>query len=204
MKKKIFSTLFFCVSTWFLTSLQAQTALFKAFSNSYVAESKGDYPAAIAVLKALSGNRYEVNLRLGALHYASGAHEASAIYYQKAVEVMPYSIEARLAYVLPLSALLRWSEVRQQYEEILKICPQHNIANYRMGLLHYYNNDHKLAKKYFDMVLNLYPFDFDAVHMSGWNALKLNKKNDAAALFERALLIRPTDATALEGLKMTK
>jgi tetratricopeptide (TPR) repeat protein len=200
-KKKNILIFIFIFST---QSLTAQSAVMKAFQNSYAAEYRGDYAAAIVALQAISGDRYEVNLRLGALHAAIKSHETAAAYYQKAVNAMPYSIEARLGYVLPLADLSRWTEVRQQYEEILKICPQHNVANYRLGLIYYYNNDFKTAKKYFDIVLNLYPFDFDAVHMSAWNALKMNKKAEAMALFERALLIRPLDATANDGWQRVK
>lgn len=188
----------FCLFSFAAT---AQTSLQTAFKSSYAAETKGDYKTALSAMKNTASNSYEVNLRIGWLQYMLGAFNEAETAYKKAVDEMPYSIEAKLGYVYPLSALGKWAEVRQQYAKILEICPQHSIANYRMGLIFYYNNDFKSAQKYFDKVVNMYPFDYDGVIMSAWNNLKLGKKAEATVLFNKALLIHPDDASAKEGLK---
>ncbi len=185
----------------FSLSASAQPSLRAAFKSSYAAEAKGNYQAALSAMKSTLSNSYEVNLRIGWLQYMLAAYNESETAYKKAVDAMPYSIEAKLGYVYPLSALGKWTEVREQYTKILEICPQHSIANYRMGLIFYYNNDFKTAQKYFDKVVNMYPFDYDGVIMLGWTHLKLGKKAEATVLFNKALLIRPDDASANEGLK---
>lgn len=185
----------------FTFAATAQPSLRAAFKSSYAAEAKGDYKAALSAMKNSGSNSYEVNLRIGWLQYMLGAYNEAETAYKKAVDAMPYSIEAKLGYVYPLSALGKWTEVRQQYNKILEICPQHSLANYRMGLIFYYSEDFKTAQKYFDKVVNMYPFDYDGVIMSGWNNLKLGKKAEASVLFNKALLIRPDDASAKEGLK---
>lgn len=185
----------------FTMKTTAQPSLQAAFKSSYAAEAKGNYQQALGAMKNTGSNSYEVNLRIGWLQYMLGAYNESETAYKKAVDAMPYSIEAKLGYVYPLSALGKWTEVRQQYNKILEICPQHSLANYRMGLIFYYSEDFKTAQKYFDKVVNMYPFDYDGVIMSGWNNLKLGKKAEASVLFNKALLIRPDDASAKEGLK---
>lgn len=198
---KKFEKMMLLVFSLFAMTANAQTALQTAFKSSYAAEAKGDYKTALNAMKNTGSDSYEVNLRIGWLQYMLGATNEAEKHYKKAVDAMPYSIEAKLGYVYPLSALGKWTEVRQQYNKILEICPQHSLANYRMGLIFYYSDDFKTAQKYFDKVVNMYPFDYDGVIMSGWNNLKLGKKADASILFNKALLIRPDDASAKEGLK---
>jgi hypothetical protein len=51
--------------------------------------------------------------------------------------------------------------------------------------------------------VNLFPFDYDANHMLGWTYLFQGKKAEAKVLFQQALLIRTSDASALDGLSKT-
>lgn len=187
-------------------NLQAQNEkkLQEAFAASYKLETEGSYSKAIDVLKSEYDEiSYPVNLRLGWLSYLNGAFTESAAYYNKAIQLMPYSIEARLGFVLPASAMGNWDHVVTKYNEILKIDPNHSLTNYRMGLIYYYREDYQTSYKYLERVANMYPFDYDAIHMFAWVHLRQGKKKEAHALFHRALLIRPNDASALEGLGMS-
>jgi len=38
-------------------------------------------------------------------------------YYQKAITLKPYAIEARFGYILPASAVSNWSKVEEQYKK---------------------------------------------------------------------------------------
>jgi len=177
----------------------------EAFAASYKAETSGEYTRAIEILrKDYNENSYEVNLRLGWLTYNNGSFTESAAYYNKAIQLMPYSIEARLGFVLPASAMGNWDQVVTKYHEILKIDPNHFITNYRMGLIYYNREDYKNAFNQFERIANMYPFDFDAVIMFAWANYRVGKTREASALFNKALLIRPGDTSALEGLGMIK
>jgi Flp pilus assembly protein TadD len=55
--------------------------------------------------------------------------------------------------------------------------------------------------RYFERVVNLYPFDYDATLSLAWCYLNLGRKTDARVLYSKALLIRPNDPTAPAGLK---
>ncbi len=189
------------------TGLVAQNgkSLLEAFVVSYKAETSGEYTRAIEVLrKEYKEDSYELNLRLGWLTYNNGSFSESAAYYNKAIQLMPYSIEARLGFALPASAMGNWDHVITKYQEILKIDPNHSLTNYRMGLIYYYREDYQTAYKYFERIANMYPFDYDSIHMFAWVNLRLGKSREARALFNRALLIRPGDTSVLEGLDKLK
>ena len=180
-------------------------AMQDAFKSSFSWEFKGNYADAIAALKNVySEDSYEVNVRLGWLNYLSGSFTEAAAYYRKAIELKPYAIEPKLGLVLPASALGNWDQVTAQYEEILRIDPQNTVASYRMGMIYYGRQEYAKAEKYFEKVINLYPFDYDSNIMFAWTNLKLGKFREAQVLFNKVLILRPDDQSALEGLGLIK
>jgi len=184
---------------------QNQSELVSAFAESYKAESDGDYSKATDVLKKVfNKDSYEINLRLGWLSYKAGLLDDAESYYRRASQLMPYSLEARFGLVFPLSSMGQWDQVIQVYEEILEIDPQNSVANYRFGLVYYGREEYSKAEKYFSKVVNLYPFDYDGLHLLAWTKLRLGKTQDAKALYNKALLNRPKDASSLEGLSLIK
>jgi tetratricopeptide (TPR) repeat protein len=176
-----------------------------AFQKSYIQEATGDNAGAINTLKEVYDEKaYEVNIRLGWLTYLSGNFTESRAYYNKAVSLMPYSIEAKLGLVYPLSAMGSWSEVINQYEKILEIAPNYSMVMHRLGLIYYGRNDFENAKKYFEKVVNLWPFDYDALTMLGWTYFRQNNTREARVLFQKALLNTPNGTSAIEGLDLLK
>lgn len=188
-----------------LTILAQSGDLQKAFVDSYTQEYNKKYNDAIAALvKVYSEKSYETNLRLGWLNYINGNYPQAQSYYQKAITLKPYSIEAKLGMVKPLSVLESWDKVLQQYEEILKIDPQNTNTNYWAGVIYYNRKKYETAAKYFEKGVNLYPFDYDSNHMLGWTYLNLGRTQDAKILFKKALLSHPGDASATDGLSKCK
>ncbi len=180
---------------------QNEKQLQEAFSQSYSHETSGDYAKSIDVLRRIyNEDHYAINLRLGWLSYMNGAFTESAAYYNKAIQIMPLSIEARLGFALPASAMGNWDHVVARYKEILRIDPNHYLTNYRMGNIYYFREDYKSAFSHFERIANLYPFDYDAIHMFAWTNLRLGKFTEAKVLFNKALLIRPDDDSSKEGL----
>ena len=176
-----------------------------AFKQSYAFENKSEFTKAIAVLKDVyDENSYEINLRLGWLCYEAGQFTQSMTYYQNAINLKQYSIEAKLGYVLPAAAAGNWDQVINQYKKILEYDAQNSLVNYRMGMIYYSRKDYATAQKYFERVTNLYPFDYDSAVMLGWSYLQMGKMREAKVMFSKSLLIRPDDASALEGLSLIK
>ena len=174
-----------------------------AFQQSYIEEATGETSRAINSLKAVYDEKsYEINLRLGWLSYQAGAFTESTAYYNKAISLMPYGIEARFGIVYPGAAMGNWNMVMKQYEKILEITPNNSIAMHRMGLILYGKEEYEDARKYFEKVVNLYPFDYDALTMLGWAHFKLNNFREAKVLFQKALLHTPAGTSATEGLDL--
>jgi len=91
-----------------------------------------------------------------------------------------------------------------EYNEILAIDPQNTTVNYRMGSIYYGRKDYTKAEKYLEKVVNLYPFDYDSMILYAWTNYRLAKLREAQVLFNKVLLMRPKDASALEGLGLIK
>jgi len=184
---------------------QDKATLPDIFSTSYTYETSGEYTKAAEVLKKVyDESSYEINLRLGWLSYKAGLFPESTSYYNKAIDLLPLSIEARLGYVMPASSAGNWDQVVTRYNEILKLDPNHYTVNYRMGLIYYGRKDYQGAFRYFEKIANLYPFDYDALLMLGWTEYQMGKLREAKVLFGKALLNRPGDASALEGISLIK
>ncbi|RLD48136.1 MAG: hypothetical protein DRI94_12985, partial [Bacteroidetes bacterium] len=84
------------LSLLLINALNAQD-LKTVFKKSYELEKNGKYIEAIEKIKTVyDENSYEINLRLGWLAYSAGSFTESISYYNKAIELMPLSIEAQL------------------------------------------------------------------------------------------------------------
>lgn len=194
----IIFALIICITTWSQSTEEIQ----KAFKSSYSNEYKNDLSAAINDLqKVYKADNYEVTLRLGWLYYSNKKFTTSMDYYKKAIDLKQYSVEARLGFIKPASELKKYDETYKMYESILKIDPYNSVANYWVGVSYYSLKQYDIAAKYFELVVNMYPFDYDANHMLAWTYLSLNKIAEAKILFNLALMNRPGDSSALEGLK---
>ena len=187
-----------------LCALQAaDTALVKAFENSFIHEKSRNYAKAIDDFKGKAIDAsYEANLRLGWLLYCAGAYDSSILYYKKAAMLMPYSEEAKFGLVMPLAAQGSWDRVIDAYKAILTASPNNTMANYRMGMVYFGRGDYEKALPYFQKLTELYPFDYDGLLMYAWTNLKLGKTREAQALFDKVLLRSPRDTSALHGLQL--
>jgi tetratricopeptide (TPR) repeat protein len=184
---------------------QTPAEMQKAFQESYTLEAGRQYAEAAEALMAVAlENGYEVNLRLGWLNYKAGNYTGALEYYQKCIQMRPLSLEARFGYVLPAGELGHWDQVLAKYKEILGIDVYNTKANYYAGLIYYNRADYAAAEKYFQKVVNLYPFDYDSLLMLAWTKYFLGKSSEAKALFNKVLLYSPGDESAMEGLGLIK
>jgi tetratricopeptide (TPR) repeat protein len=202
--KKITLIVILGLTTTFVEA-QNQMVLQAAFAKSYESEQAGKYTTAINDLKSIyKSDGYFVNIRMGWLYYLAKQYTESIKYYNIAISIKPYAIEARFGCVKPLSAIESWENVKVQYVQILKIDPQNTLANYWLGVIYYNKKSFAAAEKLFEKVVNLYPLDYDSIIMLAWTKLNLGKSPDAKVLFYQALVIRPNDNSALSGIKQLK
>ncbi len=192
------------VCNLFATAQYSEKVL-KTFEQSYALEKAGDFRKAISLLKEIyQDDSYEINLRLGWLYYNAGLFEDSKVHYRKALAILPYSEEAKFGVILPLAARGEWDEVIRYYNQILANNPANTVALYRLGLIYYNRKDYPQAARYFQKVVDLYPFGYDGLLMLAWTNLHLGKSREARILFNKVLLYSPGDASALEGMGLLK
>lgn len=176
-----------------------------AFSESYKAELGGSYAIGISTLKSVYiADNYPINVRLGWLYLLSKQYTESVSFYEKAIKLRPYAIEAKFGMIKALNALESWDKVKEQYEAILKVDDQNTTALYWLGVLLYNRKDYDNAAKNFEKIVNLYPMDYGSVIMLAWTRLYQGKKADAKVLFNHALLLSPNDSSAISGLNQIK
>ncbi len=181
--------------------LSAQSSSELAFSKSYSFEYDTQYAKAIEVMTALNSDAYEVNLRLGWLHYLNKDYQKSEAYYKKAIAGESSSVEARFGIVLPLAALGNWNAVLGHYLDILKIDPNNSIANYRTGYIYYSRKDYANAMVYTGKVIKMYPFDYDSNLLAGKVMMAQGKNAEAKKYFNRAIEYNPQSEEAKAALK---
>lgn len=203
LRKRAFILVFSLIFSTISLQSQDYKKIIDAFDTSYQKEASGNYTEAVEALKAVYDTKsYEINLRIGWLLYNAGRYNESAEYYSKAVELMPYAIEPRLGLAYPLSTMEKWTDLEKQYLKILEICPNYSVALYKMGLIYYYRKDYDQAARYFEKVVNLFPFDYDALVMMAWTMYRQNNLREAKILFNKALMNNPEGSSALEGLDL--
>jgi tetratricopeptide (TPR) repeat protein len=184
---------------------QTNTKVYESFIESYGLEATGNYSNAIEkIIEIYSADSYDMNIRLGWLYYNLGNYPESQKYYQIATQILPYSIEAKLGYVLSVSGLGYWDKVIEVYNDIILIDPQNTLVNYRMGSIYYERKQYEKAYNFLENVINLYPNDFDAILLFAWTHYQMGKLKDAKVLFNKALLIKPNNASAQYGLGLIK
>lgn len=186
-------------------SAQSQSVRQSSFYKSYEYEKSSNYLSAIKELSAIyKPEDYFVNIRMGWLYYLQKQYAESIKFYEKAITLKPYAIEAKFGLIKPLSATENWEKVKNQYIQILKIDPQNTVASYWLGVIYYNRKDYQNAVKLFEKVVNLYPLDYDSVIMLAWTKLYLGKTAEAKLMFNHALVLRANDNSALNGLKLIK
>jgi len=204
LRTKVIS-IFLIIAAITVEAQEKQQDLEQAFFRSYELEKNGDFLASAEELKKVyDESSYEINLRLGWLHYNAGLFDESVIFYSRAQELKPYSEEARFGLILPKAALGKWDEVIELYDKILEINPNNTVAMYRLGLVYYGRKEYDKAYPLFKKVVDLYPFGYDGLLMSGWTSYFMGNYNQAKVLFNKVKLYNPGDSSANEGLQLMK
>ncbi|MDX2171497.1 MAG: tetratricopeptide repeat protein [Bacteroidota bacterium] len=165
---------------------------------------KPDYKSAITTLKQVyDKNSFELNMMLAWMCYESKLYTEAVDYYKICIILNPTSLDPRFGIASPLYALGNTNELIEQYQKILEIDPQNSVANYRLGSIFYYKNQYERASKYFDVLVQHYPFSYDELLMHGWNNYQLGKKQEAKELFVKVLMLSYNDKSALDGLELS-
>jgi len=175
----------------------------KIFEQSYSLEKDGDFNASLEILKDhYMADSYDFNIRYGWLYYNMGNYPKSKEFYKKAMDILPYSHEAKFGYVLPLAELGEWEKVIEIYNSMLKLDPKNTLVHYRLGAIYYDRKDYQKSYNYLEEVINLYPNDYYSNLLYAWTNYQMGKLKEARVLFNKVLLIKPDCESAEEGLAL--
>jgi tetratricopeptide (TPR) repeat protein len=184
---------------------QSDIKIQAAFADSYKSELTGNYTLSVSEVRSVyQADNYSTNARLGWLLFLAKQYTESVSYYDKAIKLKPYAIEARFGLIKALNALESWDKVKEQYEAILKIDAMNTTSLYWLGVLLYNRKEYDNAAKNFEKIVNLYPMDYGSIIMLAWTRLFQGKLADAKVLFNQALILSPNDSSALSGLNQIK
>jgi tetratricopeptide (TPR) repeat protein len=200
---RLITAIIVTIVTFQFAAGQNEATIQAAFAESYKSELSGNFAVSVSGIRSVyQADNYNMNARLGWLLFLAKQYTESVSYYEKAVKLKPYCIEARFGMIKALNALESWDRVKEQYENILKIDDQNTTSLYWLGVLLYNRKDYDTAAKNFEKIVNLYPMDYGSVIMLAWAKYYLGRSADARILFNQALLLSPNDASALQGLNL--
>lgn len=146
----------------FSSYLSVANMIDASYLKSYNYEKMQKYTESIKVFTPLYekySNAYTVNLRLAWLFFLNKNYQNSKKYYQKAILIKPYSIEAKLG-------LLKTDLYTEDYEkahllssEILKQDFYNYYGNYYAIQLFLATGKYAIAKEHIEKMLSIYPTD---------------------------------------------
>lgn len=204
LKRRIMPVLLAIIAASTLNG-QGDTKIQTAFAESYKAEISGNYAVSISEIRSVyQADNYNMNARMGWLLFLAKQYTESISFYEKAVKLKPYVLEARFGMIKSLNALESWDKVKEQYENILRIDDQNTTSLYWLGVLLYNRKDYDGAARNFEKIVNLYPMDYGSVIMLAWTKYYQGRITDAKIMFNQALLLSPNDASASSGLNLIK
>lgn len=132
------------------------------WAESYRLEALTQYDSAAksldVVIKANPRHEFAI-LRHGWLNYLRGAHNESIHDYQKALDLNPASLDARLGLMLPLIAQQRWREVASHANKVLEVAPWNYYAHVRLMMSEEGEKKWDTLAKHAEHVSQHYPSD---------------------------------------------
>ena len=176
----------------------------KAYWDSYNYEKMEKYKDAVKALMSVYNvypNGYTINLRLGWLYYLNKNFSNSIYHYEKAIKVIPTSVEAKLGYTLPLLAQEKYDDVEKLCIKILNTDFYNYYANLRLAYVLRLKKDLKNAKKINLKMLSLYPTDVKFLTEYGLVLFAEKDYKKAKKVFEDILILDPLNITAKSYLK---
>lgn len=198
MKKLTMILLFVFVSSLFaITPEEIQEAYHKSFNYEQIE----DYENAIRTLSPVLDefpNGYTVNLRLGWLYYLLGKYANSIEHYQKAVQSVSTSLEAKNGLLLPLLAQNKYNEVTSTAYQVVSVDHYNYYGNMRLAFALRMQKKYDQAEQLLNKMLAVYPTDI--TFLTELALIKYNQGDTekAGGLMWDVLTLDPENETAKE------
>ena len=198
MKKRF---MIFLLAAFSLNASAQDEAMVNCFINAYKSEKSGDHDEAIKFISGVKTDNYEKNLKLGELYYKKENYQESINYYKIAIVKKSHSVEAHHKLVNSAAKLKDWKLVSTTYNNLLAIDPDNKDALYNLSTMMYNTKQYAIAKHHLEHLIELYPMDYDALLLAGWNYFRMGLNDRAKKCFHKALCVRADSKSAREGLK---
>ena len=96
----------------------------------------------------------------------------------------------------------KWDRAIEAYQQSLKIKPDHDTANFNLGIAYFSKGDLEAAKKYFLRTVQISPKHYRAFYNLGLISYKQGNSNEARRYWEQALHLNPNYDPARKGLSL--
>lgn len=175
----------------------------EAYYRSYDYERTEDYMNAV---RALAGvfeaypEGYTVNLRLGWLYYLNGNYANALTHYDTARRIAPYSLEAKLGYLLPLLGQERYADVESHAYQVVSVDYYNYYGNLRLAVALRLQEKLEQARMVLGKMLTAYPTDPLFLTELGLVAAAEGKDDEARQHFTDVIILDPENPTAREYL----
>lgn len=160
------------------------------WTESYRLEALSQYENAVRSMDQIITDKPDNDFaisRRGWLNYLQGEHNKSIKDYQKALEINPDSLDARLGLLLPLLAQQRWREVSSYANKILKIAPWNYYAHVRLMVSEEGEKKWDTLANHAERVIKRYPSD-PTIYVYLARAYDwMNKEKEARQAYEKVL-----------------
>ena len=199
----ILATVFLLLSPGSLLAKEDGQWIQAAYHKSYFYERMEKFADAIKVLMpVLKGfpSTYTVNLRMGWLYYRLGGFGNSLRHYEKAIQALPDSLEAKLGLQLPLLAQERYAEAEKISYQILRIDYYNYYANLRLVIALRRQRRADVALKAVETMLGRYPNDVLFLTEMGLLYAQLERRDEMTRVFQSVVLLDPENISAREHL----
>ena len=171
----------------------------EAYSKSYNYEKVGNYNESIKALSKVYTEypvSYTVNLRLGYLYFKLNRPSNALDNYDKALQAIPNSIEAKAGKMWVLISQERHVEAEAVGYQILSIDPYNYLANLRLAYILRLLKKTDASEKIDLKMLSVFPTDTSFLNEYGALKFYTGNLDKASAIFESVLILDPTNSVA--------
>lgn len=174
------------------------------YYKSYGHEQHHRYRRAIQDLKPVYEaypNTYTVNYRMGWLYYLNKNYRRALRHLNKALSILPHSLEVKNTITLVDAARHDWRRVEEESRRVIQTDPYNFTANYwysrSLRMRHRYGSAIKVDRK----MLAVFPTSASFLQELGINLFADHKQKESAAVFYDLKLLSPGNPTADTYLK---